>query len=285
MIDFRGGSYKFFVKSNAGNHGLWRIFALMKKWLFLLLMMGSAYSQTISLRNEVRIDADQLAGEDPFGWYYLIRNNVLVKTDGVSSVEFQDVRLGNLTRVDLRNPLLIVLFYESFNTIVLLDNQMNEVTRIDFNNRPAPMVIKLAGFASRNMLWLYDSLQQQMFLFDYQTDKLQPIGTPFRTTPVQYDTDFNYIVWIDAMRQAYRMDIFGKVTSLGEIPATGQVQYLGEARWLIADGGRVNYYDSLEKHLKLVVDVGNSLKNFYYNDQILSIFTGRVMQHYNFKLP
>jgi hypothetical protein len=34
-----------------------------------------------------------------------------------------------ITKVDLQNPLKIVLFYESFNSALLLDNQLNEIQK------------------------------------------------------------------------------------------------------------------------------------------------------------
>jgi hypothetical protein len=37
-----------------------------------------------------------------------------------------------ITKVDLQNPLKIVLFYESFNSALLLDNQLNEIQKINF---------------------------------------------------------------------------------------------------------------------------------------------------------
>ena len=38
-----------------------------------------------------------------------------------------------IKKVDLINPLKVTLFYEEFNTVVLLDNQMNEIQKIDFS--------------------------------------------------------------------------------------------------------------------------------------------------------
>jgi hypothetical protein len=45
---------------------------------------------------------------------------------------YQNFSLGKITKVDLQNPLKIVLFYENFNTVVTLDNQLNEIQKSIF---------------------------------------------------------------------------------------------------------------------------------------------------------
>jgi hypothetical protein len=71
--------------------------------------------------------------------------------------------LGKITKVDLQNPLKIVLFYESFN-VAPLDNQLNEIQKINFSSNANPIVITATGIASQNQLWVYNSLNQQIGL-------------------------------------------------------------------------------------------------------------------------
>lgn len=252
------------------------------KLLILLILAATLQAQPV-LRQAIPVKADSYLGMDKFGAHYTIRENVFAKIDGTLITEFQDVRLGKITRADIRNPLLIVLFYENFNTIVLLDNQLAEVTRVDFNQRPEPMIIRAAGLASRNMIWLYDQVQQQMLLFDYQANVFKRLGAPLPLPPVTWHSDLNYFLWTNASGETFSMDIFGKVSAV-MVPTGDEIRYLGGDQWLIRRGRNLFFLDEKGIETKLLND-RDSLKNFYFNDQNLSIFTGREVEIYNIKLP
>src|SRR5688572_10113253 len=93
------------------------------------------------------------AGTDAFGWIYEITDNEFSKRQGTTIVKYRNVALGEIARVDQQNPLQIVLFYRRFNTVVLLDNQLNEIRRINFSEVPQPVIAEAAGLASQNRLW------------------------------------------------------------------------------------------------------------------------------------
>ena len=63
------------------------------------------------------------------------------KTKDHQSLEYKNISLGKITKVDLQNPLKIVLFYENFNTAVLLDNQLNETQKINFSENTIPIQV------------------------------------------------------------------------------------------------------------------------------------------------
>jgi hypothetical protein len=254
----------------------------MKKLFLVLILALHAHGQTVHQMTTFNTKADDFFGTDAFGFHYIVEKQALVKTDGKQRFEFQELQLGKLTRVDLKNPLLLVLFYESFNTVVLLDNQLNEVTRIDFNKRSMPLMVKAVGLASKNRLWIYDNLQQQLLLYDYQADKLQNIGIPFTVSLRYYETNFNYFLWIDTAEQCYKMDVFGKVSDLGKAPKSDMLRFYGNGFITALDGQIYLRKDANSDQIPLL-SVGKSLKNFYCTEQILSIFTSNVITNFNLK--
>lgn len=265
----------------------WKLYLRrMNKWIHLILLIAfsAAAQEPLKPVSEMTAAADDYVGFDPFGYYYLVRGNTLVKTNGNGSVEYQDVRLGRITRVDVLNPLLLVLFYEPFNTVVLLDNQLNEISRINFTERSNPLLVHAAGLAGQNRLWLFESLSQQVLLYDYTQDKIAPIGTPLKEPFIYYETNFNQFVWIEPTLNAYSMDVFGKVTSLGTVPQHRIIRSAGNG-WIYYDSGKITYFDSAKNMARELMDVGKTLKNFYYKDQILSIFTSQRITDFNFKTP
>ena len=112
--------------------------------LFFFTTISIAFGQNQKLIavkiNSINLDADQFLGYDQFGFYYTIKNNVLSKTKDIQSLEYKNISLGKITKVDLQNPLKIVLFYENFNTVVMLDNQLNEIQKINFSENTIPIM-------------------------------------------------------------------------------------------------------------------------------------------------
>ncbi len=255
--------------------------------LLLLLFPLSVFSQQISAVRVSDFDrkADTYVGSDSFGFHYFIKDNVFIKTDGKSSLEYRKLAAGKIARADIENPLLILLFYENFNTAVLLDNQLNEVKEIDFSKLSVPVTAHAAGIASQNRLWIYDSLTQQLGFYDYIKNTWQPITTPQKENLKYYQSDFNEFYWIDAKSGWYACDIYGKISALGKIAGFDRIRLVDDHSYFAFEAGRLYYHDAAKNSISEVAGIDNSLKNFYYKDQILSIFTGSGITNYKIILP
>jgi hypothetical protein len=178
-------------------------------------------------------------GYDQSGFYYSIKNNVLSKTKREKSFEYKNISLGKPTKIDFQNPLKIMLFYENFNTIILLDNQLSETQKINLSENDVPIMAAAAGIASQNRLWIYNSLTQQIGLFDYLKNTFQSITPSFEGNLKYYESNFNTFQWIDNNLNWYSCDIFGKTTTLGKVADFDQMQVIRShhsffERWKIA---------------------------------------------------
>ena len=88
------------------------VFAQDKKW-------------SLTKRDTIAFNADDYIGFDSFGAQYYIKNNVFIKKNTTQIWQYKNLSFGKISKVDIQNPLNIVLFYEDFNTVILLDNQLN----------------------------------------------------------------------------------------------------------------------------------------------------------------
>jgi hypothetical protein len=260
--------------------------------LFFSTFVFSQEQKPIAVQADFfNIAADDYVGFDQFGYYYFLRNNALIKTKGKGTVEYKNVSGGKITRVDIENPLLVVVFYEQFNTVVLLDNQLNEVRRINFNESEklvgvnTQIVVHAVGLASQNRLWIYDSLTQQIAQFDYLTNEYRTISTPLPEPPIYYQTDFNTFRWTDRKAIEYASDIFGKIRTLGSIPQNDGFQFTGNSHYFYVKEGKICIGDFRKNTVSEVVQTDKSFKKFYYKDQILSIFTDEGITNYKITLP
>lgn len=75
--------------------------------------------------------------------------------EGKEKFRYNNFSLGNPTLADATNPFQILLYYPEFQTIVTLDNTLNEAARYELFDLQVNEVEALC-FANDGNLWLYD---------------------------------------------------------------------------------------------------------------------------------
>jgi hypothetical protein len=230
--------------------------------------------------DSIRFDGDEFLGYDAFGFYYTIKNNVFSKINKLDTIEYKNMSLGKITKVDLQNPLKIVLFYENFNTVIILDNQLNETQKINFSDNITPIVVTAIGIASQNQLWIYNSMNQQLGFYDYLKNEYKTIAVPFTETIQYYLSDFNSFHWVDTKNNWYFCDIFGKITSKGMLPDFDYIQIITENQFIYSKN-KILILQDIEKVKTTEIEISEkTFKKLYYKDQILSIFTTTGITNY-----
>ncbi|WP_159798990.1 hypothetical protein [Flavobacterium sp. MK4S-17] len=245
----------------------------------------------VKVLSNVKAGPERYIGTDAFGWKYTTLNNEFRKSKDGIMLQYKAVALGTLHSADIYNPLQIVLFYKKFNTVVLLDNQLNETARINFTDQPRtdnpqPILAEAAGLASQNRLWLYDMATQQIGLYSPAQKTFKTLTPPFNESLKYFQSDYNYFYWIDSRNDCYAVNLFGKVNYLGTVPEFEQLQIIpGGERILFKKGNAVYLYNMAEEKVMQVETVEKSFKSFHYAAQILSIFTNNEIIQYKITLP
>lgn len=100
--------------------------------------------------------------------YTLDRRGRLAKYDAAGTFRFDyaNTVLGAPTLADVSNPLQLVLFYEDYQTIVLLDRTLSEIATLDLRASEGLQRIATAGRAYNDQLWVYDSWDRRLKLLD-----------------------------------------------------------------------------------------------------------------------
>ena len=263
---------------------------MKKAALFLLLIcMSNGFAQqqkvAVSKIDSYVFSADVFLGYDKFGWKYFIVNNTFNKQKDSLILQYKNLALGKIAKVDLQNPLKIMLFYENFNTVVLLDNQLNEVQKINFSENTVPIVVAATGMAAQNRLWIYNTLSQQIGLFDYAKNDYKPITVPFTGKLKYYESDFNYFQWVDENSERFACDVYGKMADLGKIPASDRIRFINDSWFLYSIDNQLFAFDIKNSKAIAVPIAEKSFKSFTVRDQILSIFTADGITNYKITLP
>lgn len=263
----------------------------MKKVIYFFLCC----SCTIIFGQNQKLNTTELATEelenktyigfDGLGNNYYIKDNVFIKQNETKKWEYKNVALGKITSVDYLNPLKIVVFYEDFNTVITLDNQLSEIQKLNLFDIDNTIFASKIGLASQNQFWIYNSLTQQILLFDYLKNTSKNIGNPIQESIKYTQSDFNNFYWVDEINNWYSIDIYGKVALLANIPPFEKIQIIDNEKLLFSRDDILYCLNNKTKTVYEIEIVEKSFKNYYYKDQILAIFTNRQIKNYKIKLP
>ena len=262
------------------------------KRIFILLLIscsltvfGQNQKITATKIDSITFEADDFIGFDGFGNCFYVKNNVLFKKVDAALLQYQNLTLGNIKKVDVLNPLKVIVFYEEFNSVVLLDNLLNEIQKIDFSRNETPIIASAVGISGQNQLWVYNSVNQQIGLYDIATNHFKNLGVPIQENLLFYQTDFNYFHWIDKQNIWFTCSIFGRVISNGSLESQNQMQLLDKNKVLYAKENSLYLLDRNLAVLYKIEIVEKSFTKFYYKDQILSIFTNQGITNYKITVP
>jgi len=124
--------------------------------LFVFLIFGSCFTnkKVTDGKEEVLQIVDLEV--DKLGDYYTINNIGSIKKyqDAKLIYTYSNRSLGKLAMIDVSNPHKIILFYREQQVILLLDNSLSEIGRIELDNSSNIVAV---GAASDGYLWVFDS--------------------------------------------------------------------------------------------------------------------------------
>jgi hypothetical protein len=164
----------------------------MIRLVLFLLLTTTCLGQELLLLGNSQLAADTFIGLDGYDYTYSITDNIISKSGVKGTFQFSDIQLGDVTTVDIINPLKVVAFYNAFNTVVFLDNRLNEIKRINFNDLPNFLNAGAARNAGNNRLWLLNTDTQQIELYNYGTQQRIEISQPITAEIKELASNFNY---------------------------------------------------------------------------------------------
>ena len=142
--------------------------------LILLFLSTPVYSSAGLNQKNIVCKADYFK-VDNLGYIYLINGTKLTKLnqDGGLNCEFTDNLLGDISSVDVTDPLRILLFYRESNKILFLDNKLSEIVSpitlddLDIYSCGAACV------SPQNRFWIFDDQRQKLIQFNSKRERIQ----------------------------------------------------------------------------------------------------------------
>ncbi|SHH00253.1 hypothetical protein [Winogradskyella jejuensis] len=170
----------------------------MKQFLFsifcLAFFVGFTQNEVaLKFQDEITLKADKVYGVDTFGTlYYSDENESFYKKTADTTISYANFQLGKISSANAFNPLKINLFYHDFNTVVILDNRLAEITKVDFNTTSEYKNVSLVSTGYDNTLWLFNQDLQLLELYDYLNNKTRIKTVPIQSQALDLKSDYNY---------------------------------------------------------------------------------------------
>ena len=179
-------------------------------FLFTSIPLFAQNSINTKFVNKTKLLANDIIGIDNFNDVLYIQNNSLEINRTTGKINYNNAQLGEITSANAFNPLKINVFYKYFNTVMVLDNRLAELTKINFNTLKPLRNISHISTGYDNTIWCFNQDNQQLELFDYRNNTTRVKTLPIGENVIQIISNFNNC-WLLTKRYLYVYNYFGSL--------------------------------------------------------------------------
>ena len=260
----------------------------MKRLIFICFLFTiSVNSQEFieaTLVKKTDFTADVFVSTNNFETTFYILDNVLFKNSKeIKSLDigYSNFQLGNITSVNTFNPLKINIFYRDFNTVLILDNRLAEIFKIDFNSQSNYKNVSHISTGSDNTIWLFNQNTQQLELFDYKTNTSRAKTLPIQSAVLDLKSNFNYC-WILTEKQLYMYDYFGNL--IKKINNQGFTSIVIDDENIVLKKDNALFYLKKNSEIIIPISLPNLLINqFFVTNETLYIYDNETLRQFQLK--
>jgi hypothetical protein len=149
--------------------------------------------------------------EDGLGNEYTIKNNEISKKEGNRIFKYKNIVLGNITRIDIVNPLQTLVYYKNQNVVVILDKYLSEINTLKLQFLFPEIQNSYAGLANQNQIWLYDLNSKRIILYSILNENLRYITPNINEEICWIESNLNYLLFLTEDQELFEVDTYGKV--------------------------------------------------------------------------
>ena len=256
----------------------------MKYLLCLLSFFCFAQTKPIietTFLDKTPIVENSLIDIDNFNTSYYLTGNTFVKETTDNILSYSNIQLGNITSANTFNSLKINLFYKDFNTVVILDNRLAEIFKIDFNTNKNYKSISNISTGSDSSIWVYNQDAQQLELFDYKANKTRVFTLPILSNVLDLKSNYNYC-WLLTSDYLYKYNYFG--SQVFKMKNDGYTKMIQTNENTILQRENSLFYLINDTTQPIEIKLPKLLiKAFFVNDETLYIYDNEFLYKYQLK--
>ena len=230
---------------------------------------------------KTELKAEKLVSVDNFGTTYFIINDVFYKKYNTKILTYNNLQLSNLETANAFNPLKINLFYKDFNTVIILDNRLAEIFKVDFNTIQNYKNITHISTGFDNTIWVFNQDTQQLELFDYKTKTTRVKTLPVESEVLDLKSNYNNC-WLLTEKYLYLYNYFGSL--IKKVKNKGYTEMSESNENIILKKGQSLFYLKKNEVNPISILIPNLLINqFFVTNETLYIYSNETLHKFQIK--
>jgi hypothetical protein len=181
--------------------------------LAILLMTSLSFGNSEQRKWPEKIDFFEL---DILDQVYTVKGTELRKynADGALQYTYSNLLMGNITSIDVSDPMRILVFYQANRKMVFLDNTLSAtLSPVDFNFLGYPEA-NMVCTSFDNSFWIYDPVTHQIIRFDRYLKPVDQSGnlgqvTGINCIPQSIIERNNHVYIVDYQQGVFVFDRYG----------------------------------------------------------------------------
>ena len=239
-------------------------------YLISFSVLGNENSLELKLISKNETTNENIRGIDNLNNIYSIKNNELIKSSYVKNYYYRNSLYSNISSIDVRNSLKIKLFYEDSNTLVVLDNKLSEISKINFNIINPNKIISKFSASNDNNIWVYNELNSKIELYNYINNTFKVVNSEISGEVISLESNYKYC-WVLTDSHIYKFNYFGSLITKIAVNNIQQIETFNDAL-LFKKNNELFYYDQ-DLLIEYKLDLENLLiKDFFVINQSLYIY-------------
>jgi len=259
-------------------------FGLILLWLNCLTITSQEITAPLYLK--IPLEAETFVGIDEFQNRYYINNNILYKQTKSKLFSYSNISLGKITTVNIQNPFKLIIFYQDFNAVMIVDNNLNELTeKIDFTKETLFNNVQYVTGSSQNNIWLFAD-DNKLHLYDYRnlSEQTQTQALTF------YEEDYipktiisTYKnVWILSNAGVMQFNEYGNFIDSFEKPDIVSI-YPFKKKFIFFESESF-FYQKEKEIIPINLSHEHVIKDISVNNSYISIYDGEFVYQYELKI-
>lgn len=257
----------------------------MKQLVCLLILIFTIQTNPVvqtKFVSKTKINNKLLIALDNFSSTYYLNNNALVKNVDSNILNYNNLQLGSVKSVNIFNPLKINVFYKDFNSVVILDNRLAEIFKIDFNVNKNYRNISHISTGYDNTIWIFNQDTQQLELFDYKANSTKAITLPIQTEVLDLKSNYNYC-WLLTEEYLYKFNYFGINIMKLKNDGFDELETINK-NLVLKKNNKLFYLENNESKPKEIQLQKLLINAFFVNNETLYIYDNEYLYKYQLKI-
>jgi len=244
---------------------------------------------TFQLLQTIPIKSTHLVTDNLQNIYVATKKGQVIKYDkrGKQQFEYNNNRLGEIGKIDVRNPLTILVYYPDLEVVVILDRTLSPIIELNLYDLA---IIEPNGIAlaNDNNIWVYDEVAAVLKKINQTGETLFESRNLNQLTRKNLSPTFlveknNLLYLSDLKNGLFVFDSFGQLKQ--EIPIKGIEQFQVVARQLFLKKEHQYFrlfLDTLEEEIVTLPKPKMPIENVLVNGQLLYLIGQEAIEVYQY---